>query len=428
VVVYAIADGDHSSQTVFTRSAAATPSDYTLLDMTIDTFVSIGRSIHSMTLNGSDATHQINIGQATLMRQASGRYGVDNAQTKQSPPGYFPQVRLDAGHTPANTHLKNLWIHDVVGVNPNGVDVSNNIVQFAQNPDVSSVFPNATWICSPTIQSLVVANTDVQNYAGVDDARWYGSDDEVLALISASLSPVLDGSMKNGDGTYKGAFFPNGAYNDGSVYSAVPPTTITATATGTAEVGEAIIITFTLDQPATAAVTVTAGASGVAGSFVSNTAVIPIGQTSATATFTPSAAGTLTITATNDRSLTNPAPLAITVTAAAAPTIYTMTLDRLVAAVGQRVTVSLLLNRPATQAVTISLAKSAGLTGSFASSSVVIGVGQVAGSTSFTPSAPGAGTISTSDDRGLTDPADQPLVALPGVPSRGALLKYGVRP
>ena len=63
------------------------------------------------------------------------------------------------------------------------------------------------------------ANATVQNYDGVDDARWHGTVDEVLADIIEAFTPLVGGLMMNLDGTYNGSRFPDGSLNDGSVYS-----------------------------------------------------------------------------------------------------------------------------------------------------------------------------------------------------------------
>ncbi|MCE2563671.1 hypothetical protein [Komagataeibacter sp. FNDCF1] len=112
-----------------------------------------------------------------------------------------------------------------------------------------------------------------------------------------------------------------GKYPAGSLYP-VPSTGYALTGPSTATAGTALTLTLTPDNygPDTAtAVTLSDGGAG--GTFSSATVTFGAGvKTAQTVTYTPKAAGSVTISATNSVGLTNPSALAITVGAAAATT------------------------------------------------------------------------------------------------------------
>lgn len=246
------------------------------------------------------------------------------------------------------------------------------------------------------------------------------------AAVVAAFSPLLDGPAKNADGTYNGALFPDGSWNDGSVYQATPPTTISQSANiSTVAVNQPVIITYQLDAAANLAVTVTPGLSGVTGDFSAATAVIGVGETSAQLTFTPTSDGTATLTAADDRSLAGPASIEVTVTPAVdAPTAYTQVPNRVVTTIGGAIVVTYTLNAVATAPVVITPGVT-GVTGAFSSPTVTIPFGQDQGEVTFFAGSAGSGQLTASDDSGLTDP---PAIDFDvSVVSAAQLIMLGIR-
>ncbi|MBV1825901.1 hypothetical protein [Komagataeibacter oboediens] len=112
----------------------------------------------------------------------------------------------------------------------------------------------------------------------------------------------------------------DGKYPVGSIYTPTPATDYTLAGASTATAGTPVTLTLTPggDGPA-ADTTVTLSDGGAGGTFSSPT--LAFGAYSAapqTVTYTPKAAGTVTISATNTGGLTNPASLSVAVTAATA--------------------------------------------------------------------------------------------------------------
>jgi hypothetical protein len=230
---------------------------------------------------------------------------------------------------------------------------------------------------------------------------------EIFDVISTRFGAKLNGLLKNADGTYNGAFFPDGTWNDGTVYGATPATSISASAQlSTVTVGQPVTITYQLDAAAVAAVTITPAKSGVSGSFSPSTVVIATGDSSGSTTFTPTTAGTASLTCTNNRSLANPAAIVLPVTAAqVGPTVYTQALNvGAHAPLLRAITISYTLDAAAITPVTITPACT--LAGTFTSgSTVVVPFGATAAQATFVPSVAGTATFSATNDSGLTNPA-----------------------
>ena len=227
------------------------------------------------------------------------------------------------------------------------------------------------------------------------------------AEVIAAWKAKAGGSALLGDGTYRGALFPDGTWNDGTVYQATPPTTITQEANlATVTVNQSVTITYQLDAAANQVVTVTPGVSGVTGTFSAATATIGVGSASAQITFTPTSVGTATLSAADDRSLTGPSNITVTVTAAesSAPTSYTQSADRSSVTLGGGVIITYTLNAVATSPVVITPAVS-GVTGAFSQATVTIGAGAQSTTVSFFPATTGTASLAASDDASLTDPA-----------------------
>lgn len=252
------------------------------------------------------------------------------------------------------------------------------------------------------------------------------------AAVKHALSPAVlalaSGGALLSDGTYTGAFFPDGTWNDGTVYGSSGPTSYTATSPSSgAPTGIPITITLQLNAAATADVAFTPGLAGVSGSFSPGAPQILIGQSSVTVDFTATTAGTATVTFTNNRSLPNPAGLVFTMTSPAPdPTLYTQVAAPPVRqSLGLSIVLTYTLDFAATVAVTITPACT--LAGAFITgSTVVIGIGETTGNATFLASAPGTATFSATDNRGLTDPAN---ISVQVVAFNVAqLVRLGIRP
>lgn len=230
--------------------------------------------------------------------------------------------------------------------------------------------------------------------------------EQVVAALKADWAPILNGSLKNANGTYRGALFPDGTWNDGTVYNLTPPTLYTSSAAvAGGAVGAPITITLQLDAAANQAVTITPHVAGVTGTFSSATVVIDVGAASITIDFTPTSAGAASVTFTNDRSLPNPAALPLTITAApTGPTLYTQVALPALTPIGQGITITYVLDAPATADVTIT--PGCTLAGSFVTgSTVVIPFGIQSGSATFVASTIGTATFSATNNRSLSNPA-----------------------
>ena len=196
-------------------------------------------------------------------------------------------------------------------------------------------------------------------------------------------------------------------------------TKYTLTGPSSLTVGSAGTYTLTPDAAPTAAVVVTL-ASTLTGTFSSQTVTLPAGSTAGqTVTFTASAAGSGAISATNNGSLTNPAALAVSAQAApAAATKYTLTGPASLT-VGSAGTYTLTPDAAPAANVVVTLVST--VSGAFGSSSVTFKAGSAAAQTVlFTPSAAGSGTISTTNNGGLTNPSALTVTAQTGATKPGA--------
>ncbi|RFD18688.1 hypothetical protein DY926_15015 [Komagataeibacter melaceti] len=109
------------------------------------------------------------------------------------------------------------------------------------------------------------------------------------------------------------------AYPAGSIYP-VPSTGYTLAGAATATAGTPLTLTLAPNNAGPQAnTTVTLSDGGAGGTFSASTVTFDAGSTTAqTVTYTPKAAGTVAISATNNGGLTDPASLEVTVGAAAA--------------------------------------------------------------------------------------------------------------
>ncbi|MFT8718168.1 GDSL-type esterase/lipase family protein [Acetobacter sp.] len=205
------------------------------------------------------------------------------------------------------------------------------------------------------------------------------------------------------------------------VVGASGATKYTLTGPSSLTVGTAGTFTLTPDAAPTTAVVVTL-TSTLTGAFSSPTVTLPAGSTAAqTVTFTASAAGSGAISATNNGSLTNPAALTVTAqTAAVTATKYTLTGPASLT-VGSAGTYTLTPDAAPAADVVVTLTST--VTGAFSSTTVTFKAGSTATQTvTFTPSTAGSGTISATNNGGLTNPAAvtvtaQTTATKPGVPT-----------
>ncbi len=227
------------------------------------------------------------------------------------------------------------------------------------------------------------------------------------------FAPILNGPLKNGNGTYRSAFFPDGTWNDGTVYQATPPSNYTLTCPDTTTViSDPVTLTVQLDAAAAGSIVFTPHVSGVTGTFSPTTLTLTIGQASGSIDFTPTSAGAASLTTTNSIALPNPSAVPVTVTTPSnAPTTFTQVASRTVLLVGVPVLVTYTLDKPATSPVTITPAST--VPGGFSTPTVVIQVGATVGGASFTASAYTPGTLTAANDSSLANPSAINLTAVP---------------
>ncbi|KPH85786.1 hypothetical protein LU298_13505 [Komagataeibacter intermedius] len=144
------------------------------------------------------------------------------------------------------------------------------------------------------------------------------------AVISAPLGTVIATQLLSSltgvtapDG-FAYALDAEGAYPPGSIYTPATGYTLSGASTGTA--GTALTLTLTPDNDGPGAPTTVTLSDGNAGGAFSADTVTFNGctNTARTVTYTPKAAGTITISATNDGGLSNPTSLNVVVAAATA--------------------------------------------------------------------------------------------------------------
>ncbi|NHN83682.1 hypothetical protein GOB93_03380 [Acetobacter musti] len=214
--------------------------------------------------------------------------------------------------------------------------------------------------------------------------------------------------------TYGTATYSIVPYNAGGISTATAPTVnVTGTTAGATSYtltgstsllqGQSSPYVITPNGVVSTAVTVTL-ASTLAGSFDEATVTLPAGSSAAvTVNFTPSASGTGSISASSGGALTDPA--AISVTAAAATTTYSVTGPSALT-VGTAATFTVTQGSGTLVSDTIITPALTGITGTISPTTVSFsgGTGQTATFT-VTPTATGTGTMSFTNSRSLTDPS-----------------------
>lgn len=282
--------------------------------------------------------------------------------------------------------------------------------------------PPATWTNELRLSYLTPYFQDpgrVLDYSALTAAQ-------IAAEIKEMYAPIEGGPLMNVDGTYRGSFFPDGTWNDGTVYEATPPSSIVSSApVSNAEVGEPVTITFQLDANANQTVEINPSVSGVTGDFTPDPATVGVGEGSVTVSFVPTSAGTATISATNNRSLSGPSNLVLTITSPAVdPTAYTQSLNSGSTTVGASVQVTYVLDQVATADVIIT--PSSSLAGSFSSATVIVPFGSQSAQVTYTPSVQGTHVLSATNDSSLSNPASVNLLVV--TTNLAQLIALGIRP
>ncbi|MFT8898312.1 MAG: SGNH/GDSL hydrolase family protein [Acetobacter sp.] len=253
-----------------------------------------------------------------------------------------------------------------------------------------------------TTSELVVS---VTNAAGAV----LGSYDSGTANAQVNSSALQNVAGSIGMCAYSGSVGNAAGLKEVTVYSGdTASSTATkytvAPASATVQTGGSTEVTFTLDAAAAKDITITPGDGGAGGSWSANTLKIAAGDLSGTLEYTaPSAAKTVTLTGTNDSSLTNGAASLTVQAGAVAPTKITLSLSETSVAVGGVLTATFTLDQPAVTPVTIT-PETVGNVGSFASSTVVIAAGQTSASVQWTaPASAATVTMGCKNDSSLTN-------------------------
>lgn len=177
-------------------------------------------------------------------------------------------------------------------------------------------------ITTPTYQNYILYRTVAYMYQPASYTDQNGDKVTPDAIVAQAAGYVIGTQLLAGT---SGITVPDGFayaldaaknYAVGSIYTPATDYTLTGATTATAGTALTLDLTPNNDGP-TGDVTVTLSDGGAGGTFSSSTATLSgCTKTAQTVTYTPKAAGTVTISATNSGSLTNPASLSVTVSAA----------------------------------------------------------------------------------------------------------------
>ena len=197
-----------------------------------------------------------------------------------------------------------------------------------------------------------------------------------------------------------------------------PSTTYSLSGATTGYVSSALTLKLVANnQGPVSDTTITFSDGGAGGTFSPTTATLKAGSTKEVdVTYTPAAAGTVTITTTNNTSLTDPAALTITVEAATPTTAYTLKAPA-TAYVTQAVEIDLTPNGTGTTAdVTVTLSDN-GAGGAFSSTTVTFKAGDASTQkVTYTPASATTISISATNSGGLTNPAAVSMTTTVAVP------------
>lgn len=247
---------------------------------------------------------------------------------------------------------------------------------------------------------------------------------QIAAALASAYAPIVHGALWNSaNGTYVGAYFPDGTWNNGTSYGAVATAITSFASLPAAQVGQPVVITFQLNGGAPADTIITPAVSGVSGTFAPATVTILSGGAVGSVSFTGSTAGAASITATNNQALTNPAALPVTISAdPTPPTSYTQIVSAAAIALGDAADITYTLNHPAALAVTITPGLT-GVSGSFSPPTALIPFGQTVGAVSFFPTNVGTASLSATNDNSLANPMAATLPVYPASVSPGGFMR-----
>ena len=186
----------------------------------------------------------------------------------------------------------------------------------------------------------------------------------------------------------------------------IPPTAYTLAALpGDYAVGQTVPVEVALNYPATAETIVSLAKSGAASTLSSDTVTFEVGEQIKMVNVTGNAIGTVILTPSDNRGLTDPAALEIDFIAAPiAPTLVQVLANRTKMVMGQTVRISFPLDKPATVATTISYTLAGVAVGS-PTGNLVIEIGENSTYIDVIVSSPGMLTCTITNDRGLANPA-----------------------
>jgi len=186
MLTFILADGNRSSAQTFFTSGGSSGSR---IGVTIKNEISLGRSANVMTITGTDSTHPAYVGNATCLTQWSGIYGVSTDKPQNTDD---PRAILGSNVNASYVGLKTMLLSGSTTGNSSAYSIPASVVRLGGGDlgaDVSAYLPNASWITSVAIRTQAW-NNNVDNYTGVDDARWHGTTEEVYADVIAALTPA----------------------------------------------------------------------------------------------------------------------------------------------------------------------------------------------------------------------------------------------
>lgn len=277
--------------------------------------------------------------------------------------------------------------------------------------------PAAGDIVTVDIQLTQVTTTTSELVVSVTNAAGavLGSYDSGTANAQVNSAALQNIAGSVGFCAYSGSTGNAAGLKEVTVYSgdAAPSTATKYTVTpasATVQTGGSTEVTFALDAAAAKDVTITPGDGGAGGSWSANTLKIAAGDLSGTLEYTAgSTAKTVTLTGTNDSSLTDGSASVTVQTAAVAPTKITLSLSETSVVVGGVLTATFTLDHPALTAVTVT-PQTVGNVGSFSTASLVIAAGQTNASVQWTAPATAASVpMGCKNDSSLTNDSGETI-------------------
>lgn len=181
------ADGNSISQTFFSKNSQ--------IGATVKNEISVGRSKHCFTISGTDSAHVVTGRNVTAITQWSGVYSAGDPASNVLDPGLW-LINGTGTIDPAYLTLSNFWAQGNINNGSSYAPTTDVVNAGLTSGDISSVFPGAAWISSPTLKAAALAGTNVA------DTRWTADFDAVYASVIAALIPASGqvGALKS-DGT-----------------------------------------------------------------------------------------------------------------------------------------------------------------------------------------------------------------------------------